>query len=220
MTQVTKLYILVQIYMDNNIFIGIAGNIGVGKTTFTNILGDHFQFSKYFESVSDNPYLSDFYKDMDRWSFNLQIYFLHHRFASHLDMMRSPQNVIQDRTIYEDVEIFATNLFDSRFMSERDWQTYHNLFKNMEQFLKKPSLIIYLKASVDTLLSRIKNRQRSFENDISSEYLFKLNLLYDSWINKLDKKDVLIIETDQFNVFQDHEQLNQIFSSIQKKLSI
>ena len=203
-----------------NTFIGIAGNIGVGKTTFTNILGDHFGFSKYFESVSDNPYLSDFYKDMERWSFNLQVYFLHHRFASHLEMMRSKINVIQDRTIYEDVEIFASNLFESRLMSERDWKTYYNLFNNMEQFLNKPNLIIYLKASVDTLLSRIKNRRRSFENDISSEYLFKLNILYERWINKLNKDEVLIIETDQFNIFKDHDQLNQIFKLIEKRLHL
>ena len=137
-------------------FIGLDGNIGVGKTTFTKLLSERLKWTPFFESVSDNPYLSDFYSDMKRWSFNLQIYFLHKRFEMHQKMSASSMSVIQDRTIYEDLEIFARNLYQLGELSQRDWDNYRGLFKVMASYLKKPDLIIYLKADTDTLLSRIK----------------------------------------------------------------
>nr|MBC8491193.1 deoxynucleoside kinase [Candidatus Neomarinimicrobiota bacterium] len=137
-------------------FIGIAGNIGVGKTTMTDIIADRFGWRAYYESVIDNPYLEDFYEDMKRWSFNLQVYFLSHRFRTHKVMTENGISSVQDRTIYEDVEIFARNLYEMGNMSKRDWENYCALFDIMTSYLKKPDLIIYLRASVDTLLTRIK----------------------------------------------------------------
>ena len=205
--------------MIDNPFVGIAGNIGVGKTTFTEIVAKHFGWREFYESVADNPYLDDFYRDMHRWSFNLQIYFLHHRFAGQIDIMTSEKGVIQDRTIYEDVEIFARNLHDMNFMMDRDWSTYQNLFSNMAQFLRKPDLIIYLKASTDTLLSRIKNRDRDFERDISPEYLHRLNISYDKWIDRCDDHEVLTINSDGFNIFEDKKGLQDILGQIETALS-
>ena len=205
--------------MIDNPFVGIAGNIGVGKTTFTEIVAKHFGWREFYESVADNPYLDDFYRDMHRWSFNLQIYFLHHRFAGQIDIMTSEKGVIQDRTIYEDVEIFARNLHDMNFMMDRDWSTYQNLFSNMAQFLRKPDLIIYLKASTDTLLSRIKNRDRDFERDISPEYLHSLNISYDKWIDHYDDHEVLTINSDGFNIFEDKKGLQDILGKIEAALS-
>jgi deoxyadenosine/deoxycytidine kinase len=203
----------------NNPFVCIAGNIGVGKTTFTDILAKHFGWKEFYESVADNPYLNDFYKDMHRWSFNLQVYFLHHRFSDHIEIMHTKKGVIQDRTIYEDVEIFARNLHQMRYMTDRDWQTYKELFKNMTQFLRKPDLIIYLRASTDTLLSRIKNRNRDFEKDISPEYLHSLNILYDRWINSCSDHNVLKIESDEFNIFNDNNKLQKILMQIEVTLT-
>ena len=205
--------------MINNPFVGIAGNIGVGKTTFTEIVARHFGWSEFYESVSDNPYLDDFYRDMYRWSFNLQIYFLHHRFAGQIEIMNSNNGVIQDRTIYEDVEIFARNLHEMKYLSDRDWLTYKNLFNNMTKFLRKPDLIIYLRASTDTLLSRIKNRNRDFEKDISPEYLYSLNVSYEKWIKGCSDQKVLIIESDGFNIFTDKSKLNSILAKIKDSLS-
>ena len=204
--------------MINNPFVGIAGNIGVGKTTFTEILARHFGWNEFYESVSDNPYLDDFYRDMHRWSFNLQIYFLHHRFAGQIEIMNSKKGVIQDRTIYEDVEIFARNLHQMGYMMDRDWKTYKDLFKNMTKFLRKPDLIIFLRASTDTLLSRIKNRDRGFEKDISPEYLHSLNISYDRWIKNCSDHNVLMIESDGFDIFNDNKRLNEILSQIEASL--
>ena len=200
-------------------FIGIAGNIGVGKTTFTEKLAEKFGWTAYYESVIDNPYLSDFYRDMKRWSFNLQIYFLHHRFATHMDMSKNAGGAIQDRTIYEDVEIFARNLYEMNFMSKRDWNTYCELFRNMESFLPKPDLIIYLKASTDTLISRINQRDRAFERNINSEYLHSLNISYDHWIDNLGDKNVFTLKTDHFNIHEDEDQFNLYCQSIRQKLN-
>ena len=205
--------------MINNPFVGIAGNIGVGKTTFANIVAKHFGWKPYYESVADNPYLDDFYRDMYRWSFNLQIYFLHHRFAGQVEIKNINSGVIQDRTIYEDVEIFARNLHEMNFMTDRDWRTYKNLFSNMTQFLQKPDLIIYLRASTDTLLSRVRNRARDFERDISPEYLHSLNISYENWIANCQDYKVLIIESDGFNIFVDKTQLNHILSQIETALT-
>jgi len=204
--------------LKNKFNLGIAGNIGVGKTTLTEKLSIDLGFTPIYESVIDNPYLSDFYTDMSRWSFNLQIYFLKHRFSDQVNIMNCNYGAIQDRTVYEDVEIFAKNLYKMNYISERDWKTYIGLFENMVQFLKEPDLFIYLKASTDTLLSRIKNRNRDFEKTISPEYLHSLNISYDKWIDGIDKNKVLIIDTDKFNIFKDIDKLNAILTKIQAAL--
>lgn len=196
-------------------FIGIAGNIGVGKTTMTDLIARRFGWRAFYESVIDNPYLEDFYQDMKRWSFNLQIYFLSHRFRSHKQMTESNITTVQDRTIYEDVEIFARNLYEMGNMSQRDWDNYRALFEIMTSYLKKPDLIVYLRASVDTLLTRIKKRSRGFERDISPEYIYTLNLSYERWIKEEQKcSNILIVETDQLDIFRDQEKLEEIMQKI------
>ncbi|MBN2601020.1 MAG: deoxynucleoside kinase [Candidatus Marinimicrobia bacterium] len=196
-------------------FIGIAGNIGVGKTTMTDIIADRFGWRPFYESVIDNPYLEDFYEDMKRWSFNLQIYFLSHRFRTHKLMTESGFSSIQDRTIYEDVEIFARNLHEMGDMSKRDWDNYCALFDIMTSYLKKPDLILYLRASVDTLLTRIKKRSRGFESNISPEYIYRLNISYERWIKRIQgQAPVKIVETDNFNIFEDTDQLEELLQDI------
>ena len=204
--------------MIKNPFIGIAGNIGVGKTTFTSFLAKELNLKDIYESVSDNPYLSDFYGDMHRWSFNLQVYFLHHRFASIIDIENSHKGFVQDRTIYEDVEIFSKNLHDMGYLDERDWKTYSDLFVNMTKFLKSPDIIIYLRADLDVLLERINNRNRDYEATIDPEYLKRLNLMYDEWIENIIWTKVLIIDTNTFNIFEDKDTLESIFKDIKEKL--
>ena len=199
-------------------FIGLAGNIGVGKTTFTKLLSKRLKWAPFFESVSDNPYLSDFYSNMKRWSFNLQIYFLHKRFEMHQKMSASPMSVIQDRTIYEDLEIFARNLYQLGELPQRDWDNYRGLFKVMTSYLKKPDLIIYLKADTDTLLSRIKKRGRDYENSIDPEYIHTLNISYDRWIESIADQAIMTIETDDFNIFEDTKVFNDIEKEILKRL--
>ncbi len=203
-----------------NPYIGIAGNIGVGKTTFTDIVAQKMGWKPFYESVADNPYLSDFYGDMHRWSFNLQIYFLHHRFRNQREIAAENNGVIQDRTIYEDVEIFAYNLYEMGNMDQRDWDNYRNLFAVMTSYLRKPDLIIYLKASTDTLLSRIENRDRDYEKTIDPEYLHRLNVSYDRWINGLTAIPVLVMETDQFNIFTDQDKLTGIIAEMTERLTI
>ncbi len=204
--------------MIKNPHIGIAGNIGVGKTTMTEKLASIFDWKTIYESVVDNPYLADFYDDMDRWSFNLQVYFLYHRFTSQVKLANIENGFIQDRTIYEDKEIFARNLKDLSLMSKRDWETYSHLFDNLVSFLRSPDLIIYLKASTDTLLSRITKRNRDFEKKMDPEYLHSLNIYYDKWISKLNRSNTLIIETDNFNIFEDQEEFLEITKKIESKL--
>ena len=204
--------------MNEKPFVGIAGNIGVGKTTFTQLLAKKYNWDEYYESVIDNPYLSDFYSNMERWSFNLQIYFLQHRFESQIKISNNNNGVIQDRTIYEDVQIFARNLHDMGHMSDRDWETYKNLFRNMVRFLKKPDIIIYLKASTDTLISRIKTRNRDFEKNINPEYLHQLNTSYNMWVRNEKDLKILTIETDNFNVFKDLDRLNDIYKIIENSI--
>ena len=205
--------------MKNHPFVGLAGNIGVGKTTFTEIVAKKMDWIPYYESVADNPYLIDFYRDMSRWSFNLQVYFLHKRFKTHHEMSMSNGGVIQDRTIYEDVEIFARNLQEMNFMDKRDWENYRGLFSIMTSYLQQPDLIIYLKASTDTLLSRIKNRSRDYEKTIDPEYLHTLNVAYNKWINNIKNIPVLVIETDGFNIFDDKEKLTKILDEMQQRLA-
>ncbi|MCF7885714.1 MAG: deoxynucleoside kinase [Candidatus Marinimicrobia bacterium] len=200
---------------NGNYFIGIAGNIGVGKTTMTKKLARDLGWEPYFESVIDNPYLEDFYNDMKRWSFNLQVYFLSHRYKSHKKMTNLPKSTIQDRTIYEDVEIFARNLYKMDKMSQRDWNNYKELFGIMVDELQAPDLIIYLKASVDTLLTRIKQRSRDFERQVDPEYLYRLNISYDKWIKKEKQRNpVLVIDTNDFNIFNDRIEYKNIIDKI------
>jgi hypothetical protein len=204
--------------MKDNPFIGLAGNIGVGKTTFTKKMADAFGWSPFYESVADNPYLSDFYGDMKRWSFNLQIYFLHHRFKAQKEIFELSGGVVQDRTIYEDVEIFARNLYEMGRMDDRDWENYQNLFSIMTDYLRKPDLIIYLKASTDTLQTRIHSRGRDYEISIDPEYLHQLNVAYDQWTSRLKDIPVLKIETDQFNIFRDTDQFESILDQVKTHL--
>ncbi len=200
-------------------FVGIAGNIGVGKTTMTDIIANHFGWQAHYESVMDNPYLDKFYHDMKRWSFHLQIYFLSNRFKTHKEMIQMPGSAIQDRTIYEDVEIFARNLYEMGNMDKTDWENYCALFTEMTSYLKSPDLIIYLRASVDTLITRIKARSRDYEKTIDPEYLYRLNVSYDQWIKREQKNtNVLIIETDGFNIFEHKDQLNIYLNEIQERL--
>ena len=204
--------------MKDKLNLGIAGNIGVGKTTLTERLSEDLGFSAIYESVIDNPYLSDFYTNMSRWSFNLQIYFLYRRFEAQVKLLKSNDNFIQDRTIYEDKEIFASNLLELGHISDRDFKTYCELFNAMLKFIKTPDLIIYLQANTDTLMSRIKNRKRNYESDISSEYIHSLNIYYDRWINKLPKQDVLIIKTDDFDIFNDNDFYKNIVNNIKSRI--
>ena len=205
--------------MKNKFTIGIAGNIGVGKTSLTEKLSRDFECPAIFESVIDNPYLADFYKDMNRWSFNLQIYFLYTRFESQIKLMNKGSSFIQDRTIYEDKEIFAKNLYNLGHMTSRDYSTYCALFSSMLGFIEKPDLIIYLRANTDTLMSRIKQRNRDYELEMSSEYIHSLNIYYDKWINNLNQDNVLIIDTNNFNIFKDIEKYNSIVSNIKNKIN-
>lgn len=203
--------------VEKHYFIGIAGNIGVGKTTMTDIIAKQFGWRAFFESVIDNPYLEDFYTDMKRWSFNLQVYFLSHRFQTHKRMTDENCSCVQDRTIYEDVEIFARNLFEMHNMTERDWNNYRALFDIMSSYLKKPDLVVYLRASVDTLLTRIRKRSRGFEKEISPEYIYMLNIAYERWIKRARQEyPVLVVETDGFNVFEHGERLNKILAEIRQ----
>ena len=202
----------------NASFIGLAGNIGVGKTTFTKLLSKSLDWTPYFESVTDNPYLNDFYGDMKRWGFNLQVYFLHKRFQMHQIMSRSSTGVIQDRTIYEDMEIFARNLYQLGKLSNRDWKNYSGLFSVMTSYLKKPDLIIYLRAETDTLISRIKNRGRDYENSIDPEYVHTLNMSYDRWIRSITDQPVMTIQTDDFNIFKDTKRFKDIEEEILERL--
>jgi len=179
-------------------------------------MAKNLHWTPIYESVSDNPYLNDFYLDMNRWSFNLQIYFLQRRFQAQKDIIYSNGGVIQDRTIYEDSKIFAKNLYEMGHLKERDYNTYNDLFIIMTSYLKKPDLIIYLKASTDTLLTRIHSRGRKYENNISPEYIHQLNITYDNWIKNLKEIKVMTIETDHFNIYKETKKFNSMLEDVQK----
>lgn len=198
-------------------YIALAGNIGAGKSSLTGLLSKHFQWEAYYESVDDNPYLPDFYEDMRRWSFNLQIYFLSSRFRSMKRMLGVDQNFIQDRTIYEDVEIFAKNLYEMGLMSERDFANYQSLFTEMSDYLRPPDLLIYLRADVPTLVKQIQQRGRAYENTIRIDYLESLNTLYEGWIDRYPYEK-LIIETDNLDFVNNKEHLGQVISLIEQRL--
>lgn len=197
--------------------VGIAGNIGVGKTTLTRNLAERLDWKPYYESVIDNPFLDDFYADMRRWSFNLQIYFLAHRFRSQKHIADSGYPAIQDRTIYEDVEIFARSLYEQGYMNERDHRTYKDLFQDMVAFLPKPDLIIYLKASVKTLMTRIKQRGRDFEKTISPDYIEYLNRAYERWMTEARETfTVLTINADEVDFLRENDKFEELVSKIRE----
>ncbi len=177
-------------------FVAIAGNIGAGKSSLTSILHETFGWQPYFESVDDNPYLEDFYGDMTRWSFHLQVYFLSQRFATHQQITTSGIDVVQDRSIYEDAEIFARNLHDMGRMDDRDYTNYTALYGVMTGFLHPPDLLLYLRAGTPTLLRQIQRRGRSFEKGIEPAYLDRLNQLYDAWIARYTLGPVITIDVD------------------------
>lgn len=198
-------------------FVGIAGNIGVGKTTLTKLIADRFNWEPFFESVIDNPYLDDFYTDMERWSFNLQVYFLSKRFQTHREMIQGDYSAVQDRTIYEDAEIFAFNLHQMGKMNRRDYENYRELFTVMTSFLREPDLIIYLRASTDTLISRIRQRGREYERSISPEYLHQLNVAYERWIKRAgETMNIHIVDADNFNVFEDRAKTDALMGTIRE----
>ncbi|MDX1641358.1 MAG: deoxynucleoside kinase [Balneolaceae bacterium] len=198
-------------------YIAIAGNIGAGKSSLTSLLGKNFGWRTYFESVDDNPYLSDFYEDMRRWSFNLQIYFLSSRFQHQKKLMEMDESIIQDRTIYEDVEIFAKNLHEMGLMSDRDYKNYCALFDEMVHYLQAPDLLMYLRAEVPTLVRQIQQRGREYENTIRIEYLERLNRLYEDWIDRYDQEK-LIIDTDNLDFVNDQNDLGKVLELIEQRL--
>jgi len=198
--------------------IAVAGNIGSGKTTLTTLLAKHYRYTPHFESVDDNPYLNDFYKDMQRWSFNLQVYFLNSRFAQLIDLKEKGKPIIQDRTIYEDANIFAPNLNAMGLLTKRDFDNYLLLFGLMESFVSPPDLLIYLRASVPTLVAQIQERGRDYEEAIRLDYLSRLNERYEAWISTYEKGELLIIDVDDNNFHQSKEDLGKIIESIDGKL--
>jgi len=199
-------------------FVGIAGNIAVGKTTLTRMISERLGWRPFFESVDDNPYLSDFYSDMKRWSFHLQIYFLSRRFRTHREMSEGDVPAVQDRTIYEDVEIFSQSLHEMGKMSERDWVNYRALFDEMTAYLRKPTLIIFLKATTDSLLTRLKKRGREYEKSVSAEYLHNLNIAYTRWINRAKLEfNVMTVDTDNFDVYKDKDRLEQLIQDVAQR---
>lgn len=194
--------------------LAIAGNIGSGKTTLTRLLAKQMKWKPYYESVDDNPYLDSFYDDMKRWSFNLQVYFLNSRFRQVVEIRESNKTIIQDRTIYEDAYIFAPNLHQMNLMTTRDFDNYISLFELMSSFIEAPDLLIYLKASVSTLVSQIATRGRDYEESIRIDYLKKLNERYEDWIASYDQGKLLIIDVDNINFADNPEDLGMIIEKI------
>lgn len=199
-------------------FCAVAGNIGSGKSTLTDLLARRFAWRAYYEHVEGNPYLPDFYADMQRWSFHLQIYFLSKRFQHHQEILAAPESVIQDRTIYEDAEIFARNLHENGRMDDRDYANYRELFYVMTQFLEPPDLLIYLRTSVPVLVERIRTRGRPYEQTIPTEYLAQLNRHYEEWIDRYELSPVLVVETDACNLVEEREELEAVAARVQRRL--
>jgi deoxyadenosine/deoxycytidine kinase len=198
--------------------IAVAGNIGSGKTTLTTLLAKHFKWEPHFESVDDNPYLHSFYEDMRRWSFNLQIYFLNNRFRQIVAIRESGKNVIQDRTIYEDAFIFAPNLHEMNLMTSRDFDNYRSLFDLMVSFIQPPDLLIYLRATVPTLVNQIQKRGREYEESIRLDYLKSLNERYEEWMNSYDDGKKLVVNVDNLNFADKPEDLGVIIDKINAEL--
>jgi deoxyadenosine/deoxycytidine kinase len=199
--------------------IAIAGNIGAGKTTLTELLSKHYGWMPEYESVENNPYLSDFYEDMHRWSFNLQIYFLNSRFQQLVKLRNGSQTVIQDRTIYEDAYIFAPNLHQMGLMSTRDFDNYQSLFKTMNSMIAPPDLMIYLQASIPSLVENIQNRAREYEENIRLDYLRKLNQYYDTWIESYKVGKLLIVNIDDMDFLNNKEDFSSVVEKIDKEIN-
>jgi len=199
--------------------IAIAGNIGAGKTTLTKLLSKHFKWEAHFEDVDDNPYLDDFYHSMERWSFNLQIYFLNSRFRQILEIRKSGKKTIQDRTIYEDAFIFAPNLHAMGLMSNRDYNNYKLLFDLMEGLVGAPDLLIYLRSSIPNLVGQIHKRGRDYENSISIDYLSRLNERYEAWVTTYTKGKLLIIDVDDIDFVNNPEDLGNIINRIDAEIN-
>ena len=199
--------------------VAIAGNIGAGKTTLTKLLAKHFNWKPHFESVEENPYLDDFYSEMERWSFNLQVFFLNSRFRQILELRETGKNIIQDRTIYEDAHIFAPNLHAMGLMTNRDYQNYSSLFELMEKLVTPPDLLIYLRSSIPNLVGQIQKRGRDYENSISIDYLSRLNERYEAWISTYTKGKLLIIDVDHLDFVDKPEDLGYIIDRIDAQIN-
>ena len=198
--------------------VAIAGNIGAGKTTLTTHLAKHFGWEAHYEDVENNPYLFDFYQDMKRWSFNLQVYFLNSRFKQIVDIQKGEKVVIQDRTIYEDAYIFAPNLHEMGLMSARDFENYFSLFKNINSLISPPDLLIYLKASIPKLVSNIQKRGREYEENLRLDYIKRLNENYERWIENYKAGKLLVIDIDNIDYEEQPEQLAEIIEKVQGEL--
>lgn len=199
--------------------VAIAGNIGAGKTTLTKLLAKHYKWEAQLEDVVDNPYLDDFYNQMERWSFNLQVYFLNSRFRQVLQIRQSGKNIIQDRTIYEDAHIFAPNLHAMGLMTNRDFENYRSLFDLMESLVQGPDLLIYLRSSIPNLVAQIHQRGRDYENSISIDYLSRLNERYEAWIHGYDKGKLLIIDVDELDFVTNPEDLGSVINRIDAEIN-
>lgn len=199
--------------------VAIAGNIGAGKTTLTSLLAKHYHWDSHYESVEENPYLDDFYAEMERWSFNLQVYFLNSRFRQILDIRKGEKSIVQDRTIYEDAHIFAPNLHAMGLMTNRDFGNYSSLFELMERLVAPPDLLIYLRASISTLVNQIHKRGRDYENSISIDYLSRLNERYEAWISTYDKGKLLIIDVDNLDFVDNQEDLGKVIDRIDAQIN-
>ncbi|MEK6572871.1 MAG: deoxynucleoside kinase [Chloroflexota bacterium] len=199
-------------------FVAIAGNIGVGKSTLTERVARKLGWDPFYEAFEENPYLADFYRDMPRWGFHSQAFFLSRRLQQHYTLMQHDKSVIQDRSVYEDAEVFACNLYNQGHMTDRDWRTYCDLYRTLCLLLTPPNLVVYLKASVPTLLRRIAQRGREYERSISADYLGQLNDLYDGWTASFTLCPVLTVETDNLDYVQHDEHLNQIVQRINDRL--
>jgi deoxyadenosine/deoxycytidine kinase len=198
--------------------IAVAGNIGAGKTTLTGLLAKHYRWMPHYEDVDENQYLNDFYNDMQRWAFNLQIYFLNSRFKQIIDIRKSGKTVIQDRTIYEDAEIFAPNLHSMGLMSTRDFKNYKSLFDLMISLIEPPDLLIYLRASVPTLVNQIQKRGREYENSIRLDYLKQLNDRYESWVSGYKMGKLLVVNVDNLDFTANPEDLSSIIDKIDAQI--
>jgi deoxyadenosine/deoxycytidine kinase len=198
--------------------IAVAGNIGAGKTTLTEMLSKHYRWIPQFEDVDHNPYLNDFYEDMPRWSFNLQVFFLNSRLNQLLEIHSGTETVIQDRTIYEDAHIFAPNLHEMGLMSKRDYTNYFNFFQTLRRMVQPPDLLIYLQASVPTLVGQIQKRGREYEENIRLDYLKRLNDLYNRWIENYKEGALLVVDIDKNKFPENEEHLGEIIRKIDAQL--